>query len=73
MLKDLNHPNVLEFFWITSKEDLSKVCIVTELCDGTLNDLVKARRWLSLGEVSRLSRQIMEALDYLHSNNVIHR
>ena len=48
--------------------------LVLEVCtNGSLKDMLKARRTLSLPEVRRFGLQICGALNYMHERSVIHR
>ena len=48
--------------------------VVLELCsNGSVMDMVKKRRSLSLPEVRRLTVQLCGAIKYMHARNVIHR
>jgi polo-like kinase 1 len=55
-------------------EDEYNVYLMLEICNNqTLNDLLKRRKRLSEFEVAYYANQILEALKYLHTNNIIHR
>lgn len=40
---------------------------------GLLVQLHEKKRWLSLGHVKSVAKQLLEAVNYLHQNNVLHR
>jgi serine/threonine protein kinase len=40
---------------------------------GLLVQLHEKKRWLSLGQVKSVAKQLLEAVNYLHKNNVLHR
>jgi len=45
-----------------------------ELCtDGQLHELLKERKRLPEDEARPMIRQLCEAVDYLHCNNILHR
>ena len=47
---------------------------MTELCNGTLDDLVNGRHDDPfIGDNWLIARQIVEGLNYLHANDIIHR
>ncbi len=72
ILIKMNHRNIVKCFG-------HKICdgnnlqIVMESCDGTLDDLMKSSKELDLSEVAQFARQIYQALEYIHSRNIIHR
>ncbi|KAM0229223.1 hypothetical protein ACHAPO_010118 [Fusarium lateritium] len=76
---DLNHPHVIEFFQVEIMGD--HFYLVMELQDGNIYDLARsegfanARGLFQLGEnVGRpLMHQMLQALDYLSLNDIIHR
>jgi len=48
--------------------------VVLELCsNGSIMDMVKKRKSLSLPEVRRFTIQLCGAIKYMHARNVIHR
>jgi polo-like kinase 1 len=70
--KSLNNMNIVQFEHFF--EDLENVYILLEMCSNqTLNELIKRRKRLTDIEVQCYSVQIIKALKYLHSNNIIHR
>ena len=66
------HPNIVEFHRaFTFKES---TFVVLELCsNGSVMDMVKKRRCLTLPEVRRFTVQLCGAIKYMHARNVIHR
>ncbi|MBK8026591.1 MAG: serine/threonine protein kinase [Chloroflexi bacterium] len=67
----LHHPNILRL--IEYLADDRYLCLVMDYAPGgSLADLM-GRGLLPLAEVERLTAQIGEALDYAHSQGVIHR
>ena len=70
--KSLAHPNIVKFEHYF--EDIENVYILLEMCQNrSLNDLLIRRKKLTEIEVQCYLIQIIEALKYLHSKDVIHR
>jgi serine/threonine protein kinase len=68
----LHNPNVVRFY--RSFQDKHNVYILLELCSNqSLMELMKKRKRLTEPEVRFYFLQILEAVQYLHRNNVIHR
>jgi serine/threonine protein phosphatase PrpC len=67
----LNHPHLLKFIAIEKK---SRPYLVMEYLEGqTLSELLKAVRPLPEPDAVKIASRICEALEYMHSNGVIHR
>ena len=50
------------------------IYVILELCpNGSIMDMIRRRKCLSLPEVRRYTVQICGAVKYLHTRNVIHR
>eukprot|EP00906_Rhabdomonas_costata_P016753 RCo024066 len=68
----LRHKHIVEFERYF--EDSRRVYIILELCSGgTLMDLHRRRRQLSEVEIQYFMLQILDAVQYMHRRNVIHR
>lgn len=68
----LRHPNIVEFH--RAFTFLDSTYVVLELCqNGSIMDMVRQRRCLSLPEVRRITIQLCGAIKYMHKRNVIHR
>ena len=68
----MQHPNIVEFHRAFAFEE--NTYVVLELCpNGSVQDMVKTRRGISLPEVRRLVVQLCGAVKYMHARNVIHR
>lgn len=68
----MRHPNIVEFYKaFTFKEN---TYVVLELCpNGSIQDMVRARKGISLPEIRRFVVQLCGAIKYMHTRNVIHR
>jgi hypothetical protein len=76
LIKRLSHPYLLQTQWFQPLED--RLLIGMELAEGSLRDRLKECRALRppgipLAELVRYFRESAEALDYLHSQRVLHR
>ncbi|KAA6415917.1 MAG: PLK kinase [Lasallia pustulata] len=68
----MRHPNIVEFHRAFTFE--ASTYVVLELCpNGSVMDMVKKRKCLSLPEVRRFAVQLCGAIKYMHARDVIHR
>ncbi|KAH8905153.1 calcium/calmodulin-dependent protein kinase [Coniochaeta sp. PMI_546] len=72
MLQRLKHPHIVKFVdWFESRD---KYYIVTELATGgELFDRICDQGRFTEKDASQTIKQVLEAVDYLHRNNVVHR
>ncbi|TQS39220.1 hypothetical protein Golomagni_00257 [Golovinomyces magnicellulatus] len=72
MLQHLKHPHIVRFVdWFESRD---KYYIVTQLATGgELFDRICEQGKFTEKDASQTIRQVLEAVDYLHDNNVVHR
>src|SRR5262249_30143602 len=69
-----DHPNIVSVFDIG--EENGHPFIVAQFVDGGSLDVLRKRapaRRLSVGEALRIGQQICQALQYAHSQSVVHR
>lgn len=68
----LHHSNIVEFHRAFTFENNTYIAL--ELCsNGSLADMVKRRKWLTMGEIRRFTIQLCGAVKYLHQRDVVHR
>ena len=68
----VSHPNIARLYEYTNIGD--KLCIVMEYVEGECLDVIRRRRGkLSSAETENIIRQIVSALSYLHSREIMHR
>jgi fused-like protein len=48
-------------------------CLVTELAQGQLFEILDEDKRLPESEIRKIGQQLVAALDYLHSSGIIHR
>jgi len=72
MLQRLRHPHIVRFHdWFESRD---KYYIVTQLATGgELFDRICEQGKFTEKDASQTIRQVLEAVNYLHENNVVHR
>lgn len=70
--RSLDHANIVEF--VSFMEDSKFVYILLGLCsNGSFMELLKQRRQLTEPEVAFYMMQLLDATEYLHDRNIIHR
>ena len=68
----LHHANIVEFYRAFSFEQSTYV--VLEICEnGSLADVIRKRKYLTMPEIRRFIIQTCGAVKYLHQRNIIHR
>lgn len=68
----LHHPNIVDFSH--AFENQHEIYVFLELCPNeTVEHLMMKRGLLSKWEIKRILFQLIQAMIYLHSKNIIHR
>ncbi|OAX81111.1 PLK protein kinase [Emergomyces africanus] len=68
----MRHPNIVGFYRAFAFEQ--NTYVILELCpNGSVMDMVRKRKCLSLPEVRRFMVQLCGAVKYMHKRNVAHR
>ncbi|KKZ63109.1 hypothetical protein EMCG_02486 [[Emmonsia] crescens] len=68
----MRHPNIVGFYRAFAFEQ--NTYVILELCpNGSVMDMVRKRKYLSLPEVRRFMVQLCGAVKYMHKRNVAHR
>ena len=76
MLRLLNHPNIINLSKIIlpkSRAEFSNIYGVFELMDTDLHQVIHGTDELTSNHRSFFLYQALRALNYMHSNNVVHR
>jgi len=72
IISRLKHPNIIKVIDIL--EDLENYYIIMENCQkGELFDYIVAHRYLSEKEASIFFYQLINGVEYIHSQNIVHR
>jgi fused-like protein len=71
ILRKLYHENIIQL--LDSFETSSEFCLVTEIAPGQLFEILEEEKKLPESEIRKIGQQLVAALFYLHSNNIIHR
>ena len=72
ILRKISHPNIVNIFEIF--EDKKKYYIMSEFCDGgELLTAISEKGFFNEFEASRIMKQLLETINYLHSINIVHR
>ena len=68
----MNHRNIVKYYGSFTKG--KKLNIVLEFCSkGSLSNLIKTYKNLNENIIRKYISQILDGLEYLHANNIIHR
>lgn len=76
LLRQLSHPNLIQLYDVPRPERLSyleDIYLVTDLMETDLHRVIHSTQTLTDEHVAHFMRQILRALAYLHSANVLHR
>jgi serine/threonine protein kinase len=74
LLSLLDHPNIVKLFEVIQLPEKNTTCLVLEFVEGgELFDYIVANKRIREPEAINFFRQIISALEYCHSNLVIHR
>ncbi|KAL0222445.1 hypothetical protein RCL1_002299 [Eukaryota sp. TZLM3-RCL] len=71
-LRSLDHPSIVKF--IDAAESSSKLYLVLEYCPGgELLERIISRKKYTEADAALIFKQILSAVDYMHTNHVVHR
>ncbi|SPP86130.1 testis-specific serine/threonine-protein kinase 1 [Drosophila guanche] len=71
-VKGLHHDNLITFY--QSIETSHRVYLIMQLAEnGTLLDYVREKKFLDEAQSRKLFRQLISAVEYIHSKGVVHR
>ncbi|XP_048090328.1 striated muscle preferentially expressed protein kinase isoform X5 [Alosa alosa] len=70
LLSELDHERILYFHDAFEKKNV--IVLITELCHDELLERLTKRTTIMESEVRSIIRQILEGIDYLHHNDIIH-
>lgn len=76
LLRQLSHPNLIQLYDVPRPERLSyleDIYLVTDLMETDLHRVIHSTQTLTDEHVAHFMRQILRALAYLHSADVLHR
>jgi len=72
ILSKINHKNIVKFFDL--EEDSNYYYMIMEYCEGTnLQKMIENSNKLKITTIKCITKQLISALMYLHSNNIGHR
>ncbi|CAK0833386.1 unnamed protein product, partial [Prorocentrum cordatum] len=70
----VSHKNIVQLLEVYESEVDQAVLLVMELCTGKeLFERLSERKWYSEFDAARVARQMLDAVSYLHTQNICHR
>ncbi|PVU99785.1 hypothetical protein BB560_005443 [Smittium megazygosporum] len=72
MLKDLDHINIVQYLGFEIRDRLINI-FLEYVSGGTISSLISQHGPLAEPVICSFLNQILQCLDYLHKNNIIHR
>lgn len=72
VLKKMRHKNIIQLYEIM--ESVKNIYLVMEYCEGKeLFDYIVMKKQLTEAEALKYFQQIIDAVEYMHSQNIVHR
>jgi len=68
----LNHPNILKLYGVFSDEE-NIYLILEYMEEGTLYSMLRKRKTMKQADASHKLRDVLDGIEYLHSQNIAHR
>ena len=74
-LKELHHPNIIQYLGMYEDNETGLPVLLMELMDESLTHYLESEPEKSISHTTqlRLCQDIVTALSFLHSNNIVHR
>ena len=74
ILRFLNHSNIIKYIQADYDSETNSVDIVMEYVpSGTMSNLLSKYKSFSEPVIRNYTKQLLEGLNYLHSNEIVHR
>jgi calcium-dependent protein kinase len=73
IVRGCDHPNIVKYY--ETYDDTSYIYLVMELCSGgdLFDNIINKGSAMSESEASLIINKLMKALNYCHSNDIMHR
>lgn len=72
ILKSLAHPNIIKVFQVVQTRE-NTYLVMEHASEGDLLNRIRECGFLKSWDARRMFRQILEAVQYCHDNNIVHR
>lgn len=73
VLQSIRHPNIISMLGFNMHKDTKRLDILLEKGGVTLYDYIQKYKRITIPILKFIIQEILKALAYLHSNNIIHR
>lgn len=72
ILKSLNHPHIIKIYEVYEAEKYVHL-VMEYLKGGELFDKIQEKGNYSEGDTQKLTKMLLEAINYCHKRNILHR
>lgn len=74
LLQTLRHPNIVNIKEVCMGKSLDQIYLIMEYAEHELRDLIQNYNVnFSMPEIKGLMKQLLQAINYLHSHDIVHR